>query len=93
MKANIHPKYHPGASIKCACGTSFASGSTVEETEIELCSNCHPFYTGKQKIVDSARRVEKFQLRSKKVVDSDTLAKKKEKAAKRNASTKDEDEK
>ncbi len=59
MKKDIHPKY--GKSIiKCACGNSFETGSTKESMKIEICSVCHPFFTGKQKIVDTAGRVERF---------------------------------
>lgn len=68
MKAGIHPTYHAKAKISCACGASYDTGSTVEAISVELCSACHPFYTGKQKIVDTARRVEKFKDRSTKKV-------------------------
>lgn len=61
MKKDIHPKYYPEAKVACACGNSFITGSTFPELKIEICSACHPFYTGKQKLIDSARRVEKFQ--------------------------------
>jgi len=61
MKTAVHPTYHTEAKVSCACGNTFAVGSTKEEIRIELCSQCHPFYTGKQKFVDTARRVEKFQ--------------------------------
>lgn len=61
MKKDIHPKYNEKAKVICACGNSFVVGSTIDEIKTELCSQCHPFYTGKQKLVDSARRVEKFQ--------------------------------
>lgn len=60
MKKNIHPKYHV-AKVTCACGNTFEVGSTEPVLRIELCSSCHPFYTGKQKFVDTARRVEKFK--------------------------------
>jgi large subunit ribosomal protein L31 len=63
MKQGIHPKYYPNAKITCACGKTFIVGSTVEDMRVELCSNCHPFYTGKQKLVDTARRVEKYKER------------------------------
>jgi len=63
MKKDIHPKYHKDAKVTCACGNTFTVGSTMPEIKIELCSACHPFYTGKQKLVDTARRVEKFQER------------------------------
>lgn len=60
MKANIHPKYDT-CKVTCACGNSFTSRSTREEIRIEICSSCHPFFSGKQKLVDSAGRIEKFQ--------------------------------
>lgn len=60
MKTDIHPKYYPDAKIVCACGNVIMVGGTVPEIHVELCSACHPFYTGKQKLVDTARRVEKF---------------------------------
>ena len=63
MKTGIHPTYFPAAKITCACGISFTVGSTQKELRVELCSNCHPFYTGQQKLVDTARRVDKFQRR------------------------------
>jgi large subunit ribosomal protein L31 len=65
MKKNIHPKYHNKAKVVCACGNSFETGSTMEEIKTELCSACHPFYTGKQKLVDSSGRVEKFESKLK----------------------------
>src|SRR3990167_8434214 len=61
MKKDLHPKYHEKAKIACACGAIYEVGSTEPEISVELCANCHPLYTGKQKIVDTARRVEKFQ--------------------------------
>jgi len=63
MKKDIHPKYYANAKVICACGNSFTVGSTVPELHIELCSACHPFYTGKQKLVDTAGRVDKFRQR------------------------------
>ena len=60
MKKDIHPKYHI-AKVACACGNSFEVGSTVDELRVEICSSCHPFYTGKQKFVDTAGRVERFK--------------------------------
>lgn len=59
MKANIHPEYQLG-TVTCACGNTFQVRSTVGDMNIEICSACHPFFTGKQKLVDSAGRVEKF---------------------------------
>jgi large subunit ribosomal protein L31 len=63
MKSAIHPTYHPKATVVCVCGNTFTVGATAPELHVELCSNCHPFYTGKQKLVDTARRVDKFQKR------------------------------
>ena len=64
MKSTIHPTYHKDAKVTCACGNTFIVGSTASAISTELCSSCHPFYTGKQKIVDSARRVDKFEQRT-----------------------------
>lgn len=63
MKDGIHPIYHPSVSVTCACGNAFMVGSTAEKISVEICSNCHPFYTGKQKLVDVAGRVDKFRHR------------------------------
>ena len=63
MKEKIHPKYNEKAVIKCACGAKFNVGSTSDEISVEICSNCHPFYTGKEKLVDTAGRVDKFRAR------------------------------
>ena len=60
MKKDIHPKYNL-TTASCACGHEFETGSTVDNIRVEICSACHPFYTGKQKLVDSAGRVERFQ--------------------------------
>jgi large subunit ribosomal protein L31 len=59
MKEKVHPKYHK-ITASCACGAHFETGSTKETIRVDICSNCHPFYTGVQKIVDAAGRVEKF---------------------------------
>ena len=61
MKAKIHPKYYKKATITCSCGNVFEVGSTVEKMEIEICSACHPFYTGKKKLIDSAGQVDRFK--------------------------------
>ncbi len=63
MKQNIHPQYYPKAKVRCACGATFAIGSTKPEIQIEICGACHPFYTGKEKLIDVAGRVEKFKAR------------------------------
>jgi len=60
MKKGIHPKYEK-TTVTCACGNVFETGSTVKDIKVEICSNCHPFFTGKQKLVDSAGRVERFK--------------------------------
>ena len=59
MKKDLHPKYDLG-TVTCACGNTFQTRSTMREIKIEICSECHPFYTGKQKLVDTAGRVDKF---------------------------------
>jgi len=93
MKKDIHPKYHEDCVVTCACGHTFTTGSTLPSMRVELCNQCHPFYTGKQKFVDTARRVEKFQERGakkitvsatrkgKKIKKADAVAKKAKKAA------------
>lgn len=68
MKQGIHPTHYPNAKVLCACGNSFTTGSTVKEIRVEICSNCHPFYTGQQKLVDTAGRVDKFKKRMEKSV-------------------------
>lgn len=60
MKEGIHPNYQL-TTIKCACGATFETGSTKQNITVEICSNCHPFYTGKQKLVDTGGRVDKFR--------------------------------
>ncbi|HEX7510935.1 MAG TPA: 50S ribosomal protein L31 [Chitinivibrionales bacterium] len=62
MKEKIHPKYEP-VSFTCSCGNVIETRSTIKSTHIEICNSCHPFYTGKQKLIDSAGRVERFQKR------------------------------
>lgn len=60
MKKEIHPAYYPDAKIVCACGAVHNIGSTKKEIRVEICSKCHPFYTGQRRIVDTAGRVERF---------------------------------
>ena len=60
MKEGIHPKYHK-ITVRCACGNSFETRSTKSEIRLEICSACHPFFTGKQKLIDTAGRIERFQ--------------------------------
>lgn len=93
MKKDLHPTYFANAKITCACGAEYEVGSTEESIKVEICSNCHPFYTGKQKIVDTARRVEKFKERAAKKTETKVSRKSKikkhaEKKAKRASKTK-----
>ncbi len=60
MKKGIHPKYYK-AKVRCACGNTFETGSTKKEIRVEICSSCHPFFTGKQKIIDTTGKVESFR--------------------------------
>ncbi len=63
MKTEIHPDYHADTQVKCACGNTWTTGSTATSITVELCSNCHPFYTGEQRIVDTEGRVERLMRR------------------------------
>ena len=66
MKDGIHPKYYPEATVTCACGNTWVTGATQEEIRTDVCSACHPFYTGEQRIVDTAGQVERFMRRLEK---------------------------
>ena len=66
MKSNIHPQYYPKAGVSCACGNKFTVGATKSEVKVEICSKCHPFYTGSQQLIDSTGRVERFRARKAK---------------------------
>lgn len=63
MKKEVHPAYFPKATIDCACGAKYSFGSTKEAIGVEICAECHPFYTGNDKVLDTAGRVEKFKAR------------------------------
>lgn len=63
MKPDIHPKYYPEARVVCACGKTWTTGATQPEIHVDVCFNCHPFYTGEQRIVDTAGRVDRFRMR------------------------------
>jgi len=65
MKKDLHPKYHD-TKVSCACGNTFTIGSTMEKMSVEICSACHPFFTGNEKVLDTAGRVEKFKGRAAK---------------------------
>ena len=72
MKPEIHPTYYTDAQVVCVCGNSFTTGSTLKEIKIDICSECHPFYTGKQKLVDTEGRVEKFKKKYAKFYKKDS---------------------
>ena len=63
MREKIHPEYYPDAKAACSCGNTFTLGSTKPEIRVELCSQCHPFFTGEQRVVDTAGRVERYRRR------------------------------
>lgn len=84
MKQAIHPQYFENATVVCACGNTFTTGSTQELIRVELCAKCHPFYTGEQRFVDSASRIEKFK--KKQETGNLHVAKKKEKEIKKEES-------
>ncbi|OHA59179.1 MAG: 50S ribosomal protein L31 [Candidatus Vogelbacteria bacterium RIFOXYB1_FULL_42_16] len=66
MKKDIHPTFYDKATVTCVCGNSFTVGATKEKINVEICSACHPFYTGNEKVLDTAGRVEKFKTRASK---------------------------
>ena len=61
MRKNIHPKYYTDCQVSCACGNTFTTGSTIKKIEVEICSKCHPFFTGTQKFADVKGRIDKFK--------------------------------
>lgn len=69
MKNQIHPEYHPKAKVTCACGNTFTTGSTLAEMNVEICSACHPFYTGKQNLIDTAGTIDKFRKKTSKAAE------------------------
>ena len=77
MKPEIHPQYYPNAKVKCACGNEWTTGSTSPEISTGICSACHPFYTGTEKILDTRGRVEKFKKKLEKSAQKSLLGKKK----------------
>jgi len=89
MKKDIHPMYFQKAKVTCACGNTFVIGSTQEKIEVEICSACHPFYTGEEKIVDTAGRVERFRAhRAEAARRKETQIGKKKTSAKKQKNTK-----
>lgn len=81
MKKDIHPNYYPEAPVHCVCGNSFTVGSTLKEIKVEICGSCHPFYTGSEKVMDTAGRVEKFKARAVQAKPKKTTSKKTRSAA------------
>lgn len=77
MKKDIHPQYYPNTKVYCACGNTFTVGSTRQEIKVEICSKCHPFYTGEKKLIDVAGRVEKFKARRERASTHSTSKKRK----------------
>ena len=77
MKEKIHPQYFPNAQVVCGCGNTFTMGSTKKMIKVEICSKCHPFFTGERRMVDTAGRVERFRQRYKKAEDKKAEEKKK----------------
>lgn len=70
MQKDIHPAYYTSAKVTCACGNTFVVGSTKEKIEVEICSACHPFFTGNERVLDSAGRVGRFKTRQAKGVET-----------------------
>jgi len=76
MKKDIHPQFYPEAKATCACGAIFAVGSTKEALSVEICSECHPFYTGTDKIMDTAGRIDRFKAKQSKAAPKKATKKK-----------------
>jgi large subunit ribosomal protein L31 len=85
MKTSIHPTYYTDVHVKCACGNSFATGSTKRNIHLDICAACHPFYTGEMKYVDIAGRVDKFNERMQTAFHKTYMKKKDKKKAKKDA--------
>ncbi len=85
MKKGIHPEYYPDAKVICACGRTWTTGSTKKEIRTDMCSECHPFYTGEQRIVDTAGQVERFEKRlgQRREFESKVVARERKRAERR----------
>jgi large subunit ribosomal protein L31 len=83
MKANIHPNWFPEAKVTCACGNTFTVGATSAELKVDVCSSCHPFYTGQMKYLDAAGRVEAFKARMDSAAGKKFVSKTEKREAKR----------
>ena len=90
MKQGIHPKYNDDCQVTCACGNKFTTGSTLTKIEVDVCSKCHPYFTGQQKFVDIKGRIDKF---NEKVSKGKTYKSKKDTKGKKSKSTKKESKK
>lgn len=94
MKKDTHPEYHEDATVTCACGNKIEIGSTQKDIDVEICSNCHPFYTGDDQLLDTAGRAEKFKKRREKAAEKAKKTKsKKEKKKEKEEKEKTEKEK
>lgn len=89
MKKKIHPQYHADAKIICACGNVIETGSTIKEMRVEICSACHPFYTGKKKSLDTTGRVDRFKKLAEKSATKKVVRKSKTEKPARNAKPKE----
>ncbi len=87
MKSEIHPAYHDTSAVTCACGAVFTVGSTLPKIQIEICSSCHPFFSGQEKVLDTAGRVERFKKRTVKSAGLSVVKKDKKPRAKSNQKT------
>ncbi len=90
MKKNIHPNWHDNAAVVCSCGNTFTTGSTLEKIEVEICSKCHPFFTGEMKFVDQQGRVDKFRKKMEQAKKQQQQAAKKKKAKDENETKEEE---
>lgn len=89
MQKDIHPKMNTDVTVTCACGNAFTTQSTVDAIQVDICSKCHPFYTGKHKFIDTAGRIDKFKkkLEASKTVQASTKKKDKKKSKKQETKT------
>lgn len=78
MKAQIHPQWHPSIEVACSCGNKFTTGSTIESIHVEVCSACHPFYTGQMRFIGGAGRVDRFRNRMQNLTNKENVLSKKD---------------
>lgn len=83
MKANIHPTWYPETKVVCACGNTFTIGSILPEIRVEICANCHPFYTGQMRYVDTTGRVDRFKEKLQNIKGKNMVSKKEKRALKK----------